>query len=224
MDCSNCSSRSCATKALTPKQLQQLSKYCCEITYKAKESLVLSGTFTGHVIYIKEGIVKEHLAGPMKKDQITKLLGPSTYLGLESIFGDRVNHYSYTAIENTTVCLIDKYIFKNLIRQNGKFAYEILVALSKDSLFNIHHFINLNQKQIYGRLSDTLLYLSKIIYRSNNFKLSFSRKELADMMCTTRESAIRALQRFHNEGIIQLEGKNIEILKPERLESISDFG
>ena len=224
MDCSTCKSKSCATKTLSEKQLMQLSKYCCEIVYKPKESLVLTGTFTGHVVYIKDGIVKEHLSGPMKKDQITKLLGPGTYLGLESVFGDRVNHYSYSALETTRVCLIDKYIFKNLIRQNGKFAYEILVAMSKDSLFNVHHFINLNQKQIYGRLSDTLLYLSKIVFKEDHFKLCLSRKELADMMCTTRESAIRALQRFNSEGIIKLDGKNITILKPESLESISATG
>jgi CRP-like cAMP-binding protein len=73
-------------------------------------------------------------------------------------------------------------------------------------------------------VADAILYFSKIIYETNSFDLPFSRQELADLIGVSRESATRVLLKFKAEGIIELEGRSIEVVKMDLLEQISQTG
>jgi CRP-like cAMP-binding protein len=179
---------------------------------------------TSHIIYLKSGIVKEYQKGPGDKEQILQIVKKFTYLGLPSLFGARINHYSYAALEDITVCYIDLQTFNRLVKQNGSFAFEILVSVSRDSLNNFHRFMSQSQKKTFGRVADALIYFSKIIYESDSFEIPFSRQEFADLIGISRESATRVLIKFKAEGLLRLEGRMIEIVKPELLQQISKNG
>jgi CRP-like cAMP-binding protein len=191
---------------------------------KKGEIILHEGSLTSHIIYLKTGLAKEFVKPGVDREQILSIVKEHTYLGLSSLFGDRINHYSYSALEDITVCYIDINVFNNLIKQNGRFAYEILVSVSRNSLNNFHRFINQSQKRIYGRVADAILYFARIIYESNEFDLPFSRKEFADLIGVSRESASRVLTKFKDEGIISINGRFIEIKKMELLEQISKKG
>ena len=143
---------------------------------------------------------------------------------MPSLFGDRVNHYSYAALEDIKVCYIDLNVFNGLIKKNGGFAYEILVSVSRDSLNNFHRFMSQAKKKTYGRVADALLYFSKIIYESTEFEIPFTRQEFADLIGIARESTARVLAKFKDESILELDGRSIKILKPDLLQQISKNG
>jgi len=69
-----------------------------------------------------------------------------------------------------------------------------------------------------------LLYFSNIIYEKDTFELPISQSDLAALISTTRESVTRTFTKFRNEGIIELNGKTITILKRDLLEQISKTG
>ena len=81
-----------------------------------------------------------------------------------------------------------------------------------------------NQKQINGRLAETLLNFTDNIYKNNIFYLPLNRNDLSAIICASRESTIRELQSFANSGIIDLKGKQVTILDKNRLEKISKNG
>ncbi len=222
--CHDCKDKSCAAAILSKSELDQINFNSRESQVKKGEIILHEGSLTSHIIYLKTGLVKEFVKPSPDREQILSIVKQHTYLGLPSLFGDRINHYSYSALDNVKVCYIDINVFNNLIKKNGQFAYEILVSVSRDSLNNFHRFINQSQKRIYGRVADAILYFGRIVYESNEFCLPFTRKEFADLIGVSRESATRVLLKFKEEGIIEIKGRMMEILKMELLEQISRKG
>jgi CRP-like cAMP-binding protein len=161
---------------------------------------------------------------PDQQEQIIQIILPHSYLGLTSIFGDKVNHYSYCALTDLRVCYIDIDVFTGLIKNNGNFAYEILTSVGRDSLRSFHRFVNQSNKKVYGRVADILIYFSKVIFTSEHFQIPLTRSEIADMVGTSRESTGRVLAKFKGEGIIDIRGKNVQIKNMLKLEQISKYG
>ena len=222
--CHDCKDISCAAAVLNFKQLDLVTSNSQESLLKKGEVILHEGSLTSHIIYLKTGLVKEYIKHSGEKEQILQIIKKHTYLGLPSLFGDRINHYSYAALEDCKICYIDINMFNSLVRENGNFAYEILVSTSRDSLNNINRFLHRSQKKVYGRVADAILYFSKIIYEAGKFSLPISRQELADLIGVSRESATRVLLKFKAEGIISLKGRCITIVNMDLLEQISRKG
>jgi len=169
-------------------------------------------------------MIKEYIQRPDQQDQIIQIILPHSYLGLTSIFGDKVNHYSYSALTDLRLCYIDIDIFTNLIKNNGNFAFEILTSVGRDSLRSFHRFINQSNKKVYGRVADILIYFSKVIFLSERFQIPLTRSEIADMIGASRESTGRVLAKLKGDGIIDIHGKNIIVNDMVKLEMISRYG
>lgn len=222
--CTDCSEKSCVVSLLNDNQLALLSENSLESSVKKGEVILRAGALVSHIIYLKTGYVKEHFIGPSKKNQILQIVKYHSYLGLHSLFGDKINHYSYTALEDLKICYIDINIFKQFVKENGGFAYELLVYVCKESLYSYFRFINKGEKKVNGRFADALLYLSEKIYGSQKFKIMLTRSELAELVGVSRENTARVLSKFVEEKIIHISGNEIEILKPDILHIISKTG
>jgi len=135
-----------------------------------------------------------------------------------------VNHFSASAIEDTTVCFIDVNIFRKFIYENSDFAYQIILDLSKGELQNFQSCLNNAQKQNLGRVAEAILFFANEIYSSNTFTLPVSRQDLADLTGITRESASRILTEFHNEKILEIKNREITIVNEKLLRQISEKG
>jgi CRP-like cAMP-binding protein len=222
--CRECKEKSCAAAILHAKELDLLRDNSRATTFRKGDILVHAGSMTSHIIYLKSGLVKEYVKGANDKEQILQIVKKFTYLGLPSLFGDRVNHYSYAALTDVSVCYVDVNVFNQLIRDNGNFAYEILISVSRDSLNNFHRFMSQAQKKIYGRVADALIYFSRIIFEQDSFELPFTRQEFADLIGVSRESATRVLMKFTDEGLLSIHGRLIKVERMELLEKISKTG
>ncbi len=221
--CKLCNQRSGPSHMLNDCQLDVLNENSTQMKFQPGEVLIKQDSPTNSVIYIKSGLVKIHTRGH-NRERIMNIAKAPSYLCLDSAFGDKLNHFSATALEPTSVCYIDSKTFTNFIEENGKFAYQVIQSMGRGELQNFHYLIDIAQKQNMGRVAHTLLFLSKDIYKSNTFNLPLSRQELADLTGITRESISRILHNFHNEDLIHIEGRKI-LLKNERvLKEISEKG
>jgi CRP-like cAMP-binding protein len=109
--CQNCLDKSCATEKLGTDELELITnnRYINDI--KRKTNVLNAGSPTSHIIYLREGLVKEYLLKEGEKEHILQIILPHSYLGLTSLFGDKVNHYSYSALTDLKVCYIDINVF-----------------------------------------------------------------------------------------------------------------
>jgi CRP-like cAMP-binding protein len=221
--CKFCNLKSNAALKLNDNELDVLNNNCAEARFNTGDIIIKQDALSTNVAYIKSGLVKIHVKGPFK-ERIMKITKAPAYLGLPSTFGDKINHFSVTAIEETTVCFIDLTVFKQFIYMNGDFAFQIILDMSKGELQNFHNCLNNAQKQNMGRISDAILFFANEIYNSDAFTLPVSRQDLADLTGITRESASRILTDFHNEKILEIASRKITILNKKLLLQISEKG
>lgn len=222
--CKDCADKSCATSALDDREIDSIFRNRYVSSVRKGTNILNEGSPTSHIIYLRAGLVKEFIQRSVGQDQIVQIILPHSYLGLTSIFGDKINHYSFSALTDLILCYIDIDIFISLVKNNGNFAYEILMSVGRENLTNFHRFIDQSNKRIYGRIADILLYFSRIIFLDNKFQLPLSRCEIAGMIGTSRESTGRVLSKFMGEGIISIQGRTVIIKDMSKLEKISRLG
>jgi len=218
--CKFCDKKSKAAELLDLEELEKLGDECAQVNFKKGDIILKQGALSTNIAYVQNGIVKIHIRGP-EREQILKITKGPCYLGIPTTVGDKINHYSATTVSEAIVCFINLATFKEFLRDNAKFAYEIIVGLCKDELFNFHHCVNQVQKQSNGKIAEALLHFSNTIYESKTFELPLNRHELGDLTSTSRETTSRIITDFHKNGIINLDKNNITLLNVEMLEEIS---
>ncbi len=222
-DCSLCVLKSDAAKNLSTGELNLMNESCVEVNFKKNEVIFKQNALSSNIIYLQSGMVKLIIEGPLRK-QILKIKKAPCYLGLPTTMGDKINHYSAVAILPTRTCFIDIKTFKELLRLNPDFSYEIITELCKNELEQFHRCVNLVQKQIFGRFANNLLQFAEDLFQSDEFDLPLNRNEIADMVCTSRETISRMFTELADENIIKVNGKKIKILNKEMLKKIRENG
>ncbi len=223
LNCTNCKVRSDLTKSLDQQEFESLAGNCVTVPFKKGELIFKEKTIASNVVYLKTGIVKTHAKGPYK-DRIYRIIKAPSFLGIPTTLGDRINNYSATALLDSTACFFEAERFKELIRQNGRFAYSIIENLCQNELLDFSKFTNQSQKQIPGILAETLLYFADHIFENDRFEVPLTRHELGELIGTSRENISRVLNDFKQAKIINVTLKKIEILQKKSLLKISKIG
>lgn len=221
--CKICSKRSTAAQHLGDDELESLGHSCVDVTFARGDIIFKQNALSSNIIYIRSGLVKVHIAGP-EREQILKIAKGPTYLGIPTTMGDKVNNYSATALNETSVCFIDISIFRKLLATNSEFSYEIILDLCKNELGHFQRCVNQMQKHSAGRVAEALLFFSKEIFENNKFILPLNRNEFGDLTGNSRENISRILADFNHDELIRLNGKEIEILNVELLRRVSKKG
>jgi len=223
-NCSICAIRSKAVEVLNPEEIDILQYNCAEVSMHAGESIIKEGSLSSHIAYLKSGLAKIHKKGVKGTDQILKILQPGCYIGMQTVLSDKIHQYSTSTIEESVVCFIDITSFKELISRNAQFANELILYLCRDELSYFSRFVNIHQKQVAGRLADTVLFFADEVRKSSSPIIPLSRNHLAALTCTTRESVTRAIKELSDIGTIRVKGRSFEILNYELLKKISEKG
>jgi CRP-like cAMP-binding protein len=222
-DCKICVLKSKAAETLDQDQLEHLSCNNAMVKFQKGDSIIKQGMFSTNVVYLRNGMAKMHITGPYR-EQIVRIIKAPCYLGLPTTIGDKINQYSVTALEAIEVCFIDINAFRLLLRETEYFSYEIILELCKNELESIRRCANRTQKQTRGNIADVILELADQIYQSDSFTLPLSQAELGNYVDTSRESVSRILTEFHKDGILNINGKKIEIINKKSLLLISQNG
>ncbi|OQX97826.1 MAG: hypothetical protein B6I20_11920 [Bacteroidetes bacterium 4572_117] len=209
---------------LTQEQAELIENNLVEVEFSKGETICKQGTFATHVLYLTEGLVKVHIDGP-QGSLILKIIPEEHLIALTALFeGNSVFPFSVTAYVGSKVRLIDISVFKKVISENAKFAYEIINTINANAIQTFSRFYCLSHKQSYGRLADIILCLSERIYKQQKFELLLTRKELAELSGMTTENVIRMLKKFREDNLIEMKGKTIKIKNIELLRKISNYG
>ncbi len=222
-ECKSCPFNEKATATLSACSFDELNANHAVVDFKKGSTIIKQGNFSTNVAFLRTGMAKVHITGPYH-EQIVKLVKAPTYLGLPTTFGNKINQYSVTAISDVDVCFIDINVFRNLLKENEAFSYEIILELCKNELESFRRCANRTQKMIRGNLADALLDFTDKIYNNDSFTLPISQSELANLVDTSRESVSRVLTEFDKDGIISMKGKLIKVLNKKSLQLISQNG
>ena len=209
---------------LSEEQFELVRDNSSIVEYKKKDNIFRQNTRTSHIMVMLDGLVKVYKESRNDRTIILKIVTPGSYIGLLSVLGDQIHQYSASAVEDSSICFIDLNAFRNIVLENGKFALKLLSLVSKEGLFIFERLMGQSHKQLPGRLADVLIYFADEIYGNQKFTFPLTRRELAELAGTTKESFIRTLTEFKNDKIINLDGSNVEIVSRDIVNTLSDLG
>ena len=191
----------------------------------AGTALYREGEPSGAVYFVREGRVKLYrsFSGPKARDQILGVVGDGSVLGLASALESRPQSQGATAL---TDCVLYAVFRDDLIELMGRFPEaslrlaRTLAARNRDLEDLVGDLVFHSAPQRVARM---LLNLAteegRVTKRGVVFTPSLSRQEMAEATGISREALSRALSRLAHEGILDLGGKAITILKPAELRS-----
>jgi CRP/FNR family transcriptional regulator, polysaccharide utilization system transcription regulator len=194
------------------------------VRFSRKDVIFRQNTRTSHIMIVISGMVKIYKEGSGQRHIILRLALPGSFIGMLSVMGDQIHQFSASAVEASEICFIDINPFRNIIMENGKYGLKLLSVISQEGLFIFTRLMSQSHKQLPGRIADVLLYLSREIYHSMKFTFPLTRRELAELAGTTKESFIRTLTEFKNDRIINLNGSEVEIISQDIINTLSEFG
>ncbi|MGM0497054.1 MAG: Crp/Fnr family transcriptional regulator [Bacteroidota bacterium] len=221
-NCLDCKEKSSCFAQLDTNELTLADESKVQVSYKKGETIAKQNSFVTHLLYVKRGIVKVYRENADDTNIIYRILPKGSLIGLSSLFYSETFQYSIAALSDSQICSIDKKVVENLFIDNGNFSKTAIEELNKE----IHHLrtkmVSLTHKQMEGRLADSLLFLRDHVHQSNSFKLSLSRKELAEFSGMSTMSVVRTIQSFIKKGIIKESSGNMEIMDKQGLEKLSE--
>jgi CRP/FNR family transcriptional regulator len=209
---------------LNEKEIDRIRKKSNVVIYHKRDTIFLQNTRTSHIMCVKSGLIKIYKEGRMGKTIILKLATNNDFIGLMSVFGNDIHEFSAAAVEESEICYIDINIFREILQQNGKLGLYIINIMSRDGLYLFDRLISQVQKQLPGRIADVLLYFSEEVYKNQKFSFPLTRRELAELAGTTKESFIRTLTEFKNDKIIELNGPDVQIISMKIVQTLSKLG
>ncbi len=222
--CKDCVVKSNTVFNLNDEEIMILCNNSTEISFDKGERVIKQGTFTQNIIFVKSGIFKLHLTGPLNKDEILKINKGPIFVGAPDVFANKVHSYSITALDKTVACFIEYTGYKYLVQNNGKFALELIKTLSQGIVSHYQHCVNKMQKQKIASFAEALLYFADYIFESDEFQIPITRVEFGEYIGTTRETITKIIHDFTTDRIIEADGRNIKILNKKLLQKISNVG
>ncbi len=209
---------------LSEKNLLLLEKNTHPLNFKHGETIFKQGDTSSHIALLNKGIVKFNFEDHPNRNLILSIVSAPKILGGANMFYRKINLFSITAIGECQVFMVDMKFLPDLLMQNGKYALMLFQKAMEMFETSILNYISLANKNVNGRLADILLYLAEHVYKSEQFHLQLTRKEIAEFAGCSKENVIHTLTRWNEEKIILSDVKTITILDKQKLMVISRLG
>ena len=221
--CENCIIRQFnSLRAMSKEELKKVSDSKTTKTVKKGESLFEEGDKLNGVYCVRNGVSKMSKLSPNGKDQIVKLATKGEVMGQRSVISEEHANLSAVAISDMEVCFIPKESITSTLQKNPNFTLEVLRHMANELREADDVIVNMSQKTVKQRIAEAFLYLK------NNFgedadgflALTLSREDIANVVGTATESAIRIISEFKKNGFIHTSGKRIGIKDERKLRDL----
>jgi CRP-like cAMP-binding protein len=223
LECKHCFKKSPLFSLLTTSELDDLNETRLEVTFKKGEIIYKQGTPLTHIVIINEGLGKIYLEGVKGRNLILSYTKQYELNGGVGVFVDQRHYSSLMAVTDCGACFIEINAFKKVLRGNAVFMEAYIKAHSERVLHTYQQFAVLTQKNMEGRMAESILYLNNQVFRNGVIK-NVTKQDLAELTAMTKESAIRVLKEFKEDGIIEIVDHNISILDQKALQQVALHG
>lgn len=189
------------------------------INYRKGETIFKEGSAPKGIYYIVNGTAKLFKVGFNGKEQIIRFAKESDILGYRSILSEEAFGASATAMSNVEIYFVPEKYFIRILEMYPKLSFNILKRIAKDLGDSTRTITFLAQKTVRERLAEVLLLLEKKLgVDADGFiNISLTREEVANLIGTATESAIRLISEFKADQLIEVVGRKIKILEHNKL-------
>jgi CRP/FNR family transcriptional regulator len=226
--CNTCSMRElCVPVGLETEALAQLdAMITSQARFKKGESLYRAGEPFTALYAIRTGSCKTTVLAEDGREQITGYHMLGDIIGLDGI-GTEHHACEAVALEDTQVCALPFEKLEELARTIPTLQHNLHRFLSRDIGRDQSMMLMLGSMRAEERLAGFLLNLSERYrrrgYSSTEFVLRMTREEIGSYLGLKLETVSRLFSRFHEEGLIQVQGRSIKLLDLNALRQLAGY-
>ena len=188
------------------------------VFHEGDPSDVFYVVLTGHVKVFKHG--------PDGHDIILEMFGPGDQLGAVAVFESRAYPASAAPVEPSTCLLIPRSAFFDLLERHPLLVRALLGGLSLRLVQLTTRLAELTGGRIEARFARLFLRLADQLGQKSPsgifVPLPLTRQELADLVGTTIETAIRVMSRWHKDEVLLTERDGFRLVDRAVLESLAE--
>jgi CRP-like cAMP-binding protein len=181
---------------------------------KKKQILYYDGDQPVGIYLILEGSLKTVKLADDGRELITGLFKADDYLGINALLLDESFNETAEALEDSAICMLPKEALVTLLNQHPAIGQQFIKILSNNVREKEDQLLELAYHSVRRRLASVLVRLSK---QSADNKFKISREELASMAGIATETVSRTLTDFKEEGLIDKQSSQVQILAIEKL-------
>lgn len=222
--CVNCTKKERSLlMGLTERELELLDRERYVINYKKGEIIYKEGMKPSGLLCLNSGKVKITRTAGNGTEQIVALKKPVDFIDVRCILGNSLYQNTAIALEDSSVCIIEGKDFTSVVKNNPDLSLKIIRMFAKELDASDSRFVNMTQKHLRARLSETLLHLYDFYGSKEDgqtINCILKRSDLAGLSNMTTANVIRTISAFKKEGILESEKKNLRIKNVDKLRAI----
>lgn len=187
--------------------------------YYAKEYIYKASSKPHWLYVVVSGIVKLCKANEFGKEIITKIIRPGESFGYHAILDNHFYEENAIALGDSEVRLIPAQDFVMMIHNDQDLSNYFVTEIIKNAKECQDQLLELAYSSVRKKVANALLRYAGGEDQSN---IKVSRDDLAALAGTAKETLVRTLKDFKNEGLIAIENSIIDILDDRRLREMSN--
>ena len=192
--------------------------------YDKNATIFDEGEVADRIHFVVSGRVKIVKAAGTR-DMILELLGPGEPVGAVAAFERRPYPASAITLEPSSILSLPEHEFFQLLESRPDMTRRLLAGLTMRLMMLNKRLADMtgSVESRAARLFLTLAEKGGVARDAHTFiPLALSRQEIADLLGTTIESAIRLMSRWQKEGLVLTEKDGFLISSPEALRAAAD--
>ena len=181
--------------------------------FKKKDIMFREGENPRWLYFVESGKVKLYKTSDDGRELIVKIAHAGDFLGFLALFKEDAYPESAAALEDSSVKLIPKSDFAALVFGNRDVNARFIKMLASHVAEREQQLIDLAYNSVRKRVATALVQLSD----QSGPVVNLLREDLASLAGTAKETLIRTLTDFKNEGMIDIREGAINIVKADKL-------
>jgi CRP/FNR family transcriptional regulator len=171
---------------------------------------------------VQKGAINVHRVSAAGKEQVIHVFRPIESFAEGTLATDRGYPADARAMESTTVLLVPKNEFVDLLRRRPDLALRMLGSMSQHLRVIVGLLDDLTLKDMETRLANWLLKRCPrpIGTQPVEINLDRTKRVLAAEMGTTSETLSRMLAKFRDQKFLRVKGNTVVLLRPRELQKL----
>jgi CRP-like cAMP-binding protein/CheY-like chemotaxis protein len=188
-------------------------------SYQKKERIYSEGHRAYRLYYVEEGKVKTFKTNDDGKDLIISVYQPGDFFGYTALLEGSPYRESAEALEAAEIASISKEAFEELVNNNPDVMRQFIRMLAGNIHEREEQLLSLAYNSLRKKVAEALVMLHKKYSQDSPepAAMQISRENLAAIAGTAKESLIRTLGDFRDEGLIEMRGTHIVVMQEKKL-------
>lgn len=211
---------------LPPDALEDFRAASTIALYKPRQVVFSEGNPAAGLYLICHGSVKLYHSDRFGREHTLEVAGPGAVLGELPMDTNKALSVSAEAVTDSQLGFLSRERLTQFLQRYPESGVRLIGALSNELAAARRKVRDLALKGAESRLADLLLQLARAsgdLAPGQRLHLGYTRRELADMIGVSTETAIRLLAKLKKKRIVRIERRDVVIADVDRLTQVASY-